>query len=65
MGSGGSKEVDSSTHSESAEGVGSQLYVSLKMQVERGKRLGDLVPHVYGSAHLVGSWDPAKAVSPH
>eukprot|EP00250_Pteridium_aquilinum_P003120 c13451_g1_i1 orf=429-2735(-) len=44
---------------------GSQLYVSLKMQVEPSscKRLGDVVPHVYGSAHLVGSWDPSKALA--
>ncbi|KAH7420645.1 hypothetical protein KP509_13G015600 [Ceratopteris richardii] len=43
---------------------GSQLYVSLKMEVDPNsyKRLGDLVPHVYGSAHMVGSWDPSKAI---
>lgn len=48
-----------------AEVQGSQLYVSLKMQVEFSscKRLGDVVPHVYGSAHLVGSWDPTKALA--
>lgn len=41
--------------------AGGQLYVSLKM--ENYKRKGDLIPHVYGSVPLVGSWDSSKAVN--
>lgn len=68
MGSVGSKEVNSAsqngnTDEEGNESVGSQLYVSLKMQVDSCKRLGEVVPHVYGSAHMVGSWDPSKALA--
>ncbi|KAL5710106.1 hypothetical protein ACHQM5_020711 [Ranunculus cassubicifolius] len=40
---------------------GGQLYVSLKM--ENYRRKGELIPHVYGSAPLVGSWDSSKALS--
>ncbi|XP_043725023.1 6-phosphofructo-2-kinase/fructose-2,6-bisphosphatase-like isoform X2 [Telopea speciosissima] len=40
---------------------GGQLYVSLRM--ENYKCKGDLIPHVYGSVPLVGSWDPSKALS--
>lgn len=68
MGSVGSKAggAKSEENGGVAEVQGSQLYVSLKMQVELSscKRLGDVIPHVYGSAHMVGSWDPSKAVSP-
>lgn len=39
---------------------GAQLYVSLKM--ENARISGDLVPHVYGSEPIIGSWDPARAV---
>lgn len=39
---------------------GAQLYVSLKM--ENARITGDLVPHVYGSEPIIGSWDPARAV---
>ena len=39
---------------------GAQLYVSLKM--ENARIIGDLVPHVYGSEPIIGSWDPAHAV---
>jgi 6-phosphofructo-2-kinase/fructose-2,6-biphosphatase len=39
---------------------GAQLYVSLKM--EKARIIGDLVPHVYGSEPIIGSWDPAHAV---
>ncbi|KAF3780615.1 6-phosphofructo-2-kinase/fructose-2-6-bisphosphatase [Nymphaea thermarum] len=40
--------------------VGGQLYVSLKM--ENYKLNGELMPHVYGSVPLVGSWDSSKAL---
>lgn len=63
----GSKEVSNSSPNgsveEGNESVGSQLYVSLKMEVDSCKRLGGLVPHVYGSGHMVGSWDPSKALA--
>ncbi|XP_047094886.1 6-phosphofructo-2-kinase/fructose-2,6-bisphosphatase-like [Lolium rigidum] len=39
---------------------GAQLYVSLKM--EKARIIGDLVPHVYGSEPIIGSWDPAHAL---
>ncbi|KAL5202668.1 hypothetical protein ABZP36_013620 [Zizania latifolia] len=38
---------------------GAQLYVSLKM--ENARISGDLVPHVYGSEPIIGSWDPSRA----
>lgn len=41
-------------------GGGQQLYLSLKM--ENYKLKDNLIPHVYGSVPLVGSWDPSKAV---
>ncbi|KAJ1255521.1 hypothetical protein BS78_K199000 [Paspalum vaginatum] len=40
---------------------GAQLYVSLKM--ENARIIGDLVPHVYGSEPIIGSWDPAHALA--
>ncbi|CAN6326798.1 unnamed protein product [Urochloa humidicola] len=40
---------------------GAQLYVSLKM--ENARISGDLVPHVYGSVPIIGSWDPARALA--
>lgn len=46
---------------ESLDQAGGQLYVSLKMENYRVK--GDLIPHVYGSVPLVGSWDSSKALS--
>lgn len=67
MGSVGSKGVHNSSQNGNAEdgneNVGTQLYVSLKMEVDNCKRLGGLVPHVYGSGHMVGSWDPSKALA--
>lgn len=65
MGTGASKEEDGGTEGskervEDQALAGGQLYVSLKM--ENSKLTGDLVPHVYGSVPLVGSWDPSKAV---
>ena len=64
MGTNASKGThDGGSHEErddSLEQAGKQLYVSLKM--ENRKLTGDLVPHIYGSVPLVGSWDPSKAV---
>jgi len=62
MGTGSSKNTDSSSHgSEDREDHGGgQLYVSLKM--ENYKLKGELIPHVYGSVPLIGSWDSSKAV---
>ena len=42
---------------------GAQLYVSLRM--ENARISGDLVPHVFGSEPIIGSWDPARAVRTH
>jgi len=42
---------------------GAQLYVSLKM--ENAEISGDLVPHVYGSEPIIGTWDPSRAVRTH
>lgn len=56
MGTGSSINLDTSD-----DHAGGQLYVSLKMESYSPKE--DLVPHVFGSAPLVGSWDPSKAVS--
>ncbi|KAL3616196.1 hypothetical protein CASFOL_039586 [Castilleja foliolosa] len=63
MGTGASRNPDSSSHgSEDREDqAGGQLYVSLKM--ENYKPKGELIPHVYGSGPLVGSWDSSKALS--
>jgi len=65
MGAGGSKASDNCLENageeEGLENAGGQLYVSLKMEFSKINR--DLIPHVYGSAPLVGSWDPDKAVS--
>ncbi|KAL9686897.1 hypothetical protein QQ045_031290 [Rhodiola kirilowii] len=65
MGTGASKNSDTGPHGgdDREEGLdqdGGQLYVSLKM--ENYKRKGDLIPHVYGSVPLVGSWDADKAL---
>ncbi|XP_022847182.1 6-phosphofructo-2-kinase/fructose-2,6-bisphosphatase isoform X2 [Olea europaea var. sylvestris] len=62
MGTGASRNPDSSSHgSEERDQAGGQLYVSLRM--ENYKLNGDIIPHVYGSVPLVGSWDPSKALS--
>ncbi|KAF7121285.1 hypothetical protein RHSIM_Rhsim13G0067500 [Rhododendron simsii] len=70
MGTGASRNPDSSSHgSEEREGEnldqagGEQLYVSLKMVNYKLQAADDVSPHVYGSAPLVGSWDPSKALS--
>ncbi|XP_051131504.1 6-phosphofructo-2-kinase/fructose-2,6-bisphosphatase-like isoform X2 [Andrographis paniculata] len=60
MGTGASKNPDSS-HADREEQAGGQLYVSLKMENYTHK--GELIPHVYGSLPVVGSWDPSKALS--
>lgn len=64
MGSGASRSGDDGSHGggeEREDHYGGQLYVSLKM--EKYKPKGELVPHVYGSVPLVGSWDSSKAVN--
>jgi hypothetical protein len=61
MGSTVSRNTDSN-HSGSYREDGAQLYVSLKMENFKIKIKGDLVPHVYGSERIIGSWDPSKAV---
>ncbi|XP_028059161.1 6-phosphofructo-2-kinase/fructose-2,6-bisphosphatase-like isoform X4 [Camellia sinensis] len=66
MGNGASRNPDSSVHGsaerdENLDQAGGQLYVSLKMM--NYKLNGDLIPHVYGSVPLVGSWDSSKALS--
>ncbi|RDY06290.1 6-phosphofructo-2-kinase/fructose-2,6-bisphosphatase [Mucuna pruriens] len=62
MGTGASKDSDEGSKEERdrLDQAGGQLYVSLKM--ENHKLTGDLVPHVFGSVPLVGSWDPSKAL---
>lgn len=63
MGTGASRNPDCSSHGSSEERedqAGGQLYVSLKM--ENYKQKAELIPHVYGSVPLVGSWDSSKAV---
>ncbi|KAL6003317.1 hypothetical protein ACLOJK_023540 [Asimina triloba] len=67
MGTAASKNPDSSLggdgddREESLDHAGGQLYVSLKM--ENYKIKAELIPHVYGSVPLVGSWDSSKALS--
>ncbi|CAN8295195.1 unnamed protein product [Cochlearia groenlandica] len=58
MGSGASKNTEE--EDDGSNGGGGQLYVSLKM--ENPKVEGELTPHVYGSAPLIGSWDPSKSL---
>ncbi|WCJ34764.1 6-phosphofructo-2-kinase/fructose-2 6-bisphosphatase [Euphorbia peplus] len=62
MGTGSSKDSDGNIHAgEHHLGQdGGQLYLSLKM--ENFKQNGDLMPHIYGSVPLIGSWDPSKAL---
>ncbi|XVF68484.1 hypothetical protein PTKIN_Ptkin11bG0006500 [Pterospermum kingtungense] len=66
MGTGASRNDEGGSHGgeereESLDQDGGQLYVSLRM--ENYKKKGDLIPHVYGSVPLVGSWDSSKALS--
>ncbi|KAI3788021.1 hypothetical protein L2E82_00615 [Cichorium intybus] len=60
MGTGSSINLDAISHGAGDDHAGGQLYVSLKMESYTPK--ADLVPHVYGSVPLVGSWDPSKAL---
>lgn len=61
MGSSSSKTGSiSDVAGSSDDGCGGQLYVSLKLRNVNLKT--DLVPHVYGSVPLIGSWDSVKAV---
>nr|DAD26279.1 TPA_asm: hypothetical protein HUJ06_027747 [Nelumbo nucifera] len=64
MGTGASKNPDSShggDRDDCLDHDGGQLYISLKM--ENFKLKGELIPHIYGSVPLVGSWDCSKALS--
>ncbi|GAV66585.1 His_Phos_1 domain-containing protein/CBM_20 domain-containing protein/6PF2K domain-containing protein [Cephalotus follicularis] len=65
MGADSSKNAGEGSHGseerEDQDQAGGQLYVSLKMENYRLK--GELIPHVYGSVPLVGSWDPTRALS--
>ncbi|KAH9621576.1 hypothetical protein KSS87_023496 [Heliosperma pusillum] len=68
MGTGTSKNWDSSSSYDGEEDEeseeasnGRQLYVSLRMQNYRLKPQL-IIPHVFGSAPLVGSWDSSKAL---
>lgn len=62
MGTGASANSDSSSHGgeEREDQGGGQLYVSLKL--ENYKLKGDLIPHVFGSSPIFGSWDSSKAL---
>eukprot|EP00252_Welwitschia_mirabilis_P010042 TRINITY_DN23090_c0_g1_i1.p1 TRINITY_DN23090_c0_g1~~TRINITY_DN23090_c0_g1_i1.p1 ORF type:complete len:739 (+),score=158.26 TRINITY_DN23090_c0_g1_i1:395-2611(+) len=57
MGAGASKSSD---NPEGMDNAGGLLYVSLKMEFSMTNT--DLVPHVYGSGPLIGSWDPSKSL---
>ncbi|GAB4825382.1 hypothetical protein Ancab_008253 [Ancistrocladus abbreviatus] len=64
MGTGTSKNSSSSSHGgeEREDQAGGQLYVSLKMENHKlkGKQL---IPHIFGSAPIVGSWDSSNSLS--
>ncbi|KAI0497357.1 hypothetical protein KFK09_020580 [Dendrobium nobile] len=60
MGSSSSKHPTSSHGSLDEGGNGGQLYVSLKL--ESFNIRGDLIPHVFGSVPIIGSWDPSRAL---
>ncbi|KAI3871307.1 hypothetical protein MKX03_006234 [Papaver bracteatum] len=66
MGTGASRNADSSHGNDGGERggedhSGGQLYVSLRM--ENYKLNGDIIPHVFGSVPLIGSWDSSKALA--
>ncbi|XP_026389441.1 6-phosphofructo-2-kinase/fructose-2,6-bisphosphatase-like isoform X2 [Papaver somniferum] len=66
MGTGASRNSDSSHGNDGSERggedhSGGQLYVSLRM--ENYKLNGDIIPHVFGSVPLIGSWDSSKALA--
>ncbi|XP_078159910.1 6-phosphofructo-2-kinase/fructose-2,6-bisphosphatase-like isoform X1 [Carex rostrata] len=56
MGTGSSKHRDGSNGEE----LGGQLYVSLRMENWNNS---ELIPHVYGSVPIIGSWNSSKALS--
>nr|GMD64360.1 6-phosphofructo-2-kinase/fructose-2,6-bisphosphatase isoform X1 [Ipomoea batatas] len=64
MGTGSSKNLASiSDGGENREDQGgSMMYVSLKIEDFKLKFKTDLIPHVFGSAPLAGSWDSSKAL---
>lgn len=66
MGAGLSKNLASvSDGSENRQDKGgSMLYVSLKIEDFKLKFKTDLIPYVFGSVPLAGSWDSSKAVTP-
>lgn len=57
MGTGNSKHRDDSDGEE--RDSSGQLYVSLRMENWNNS---ELIPHVYGSVPIIGSWDSSKAV---
>jgi hypothetical protein len=57
MGASSSKHRDGSSRGE--RGSGGQLFVSLRMENWNNS---ELIPHVYGSVPIIGSWDSSKAV---
>ncbi|ONK62588.1 uncharacterized protein A4U43_C07F5670 [Asparagus officinalis] len=61
MGTNSSKNSESSHGGERHPDGGSQLYVSLKMENFNIKN-NDLIPHVYGSSPVIGSWDSSKSL---
>ncbi|KAM1039888.1 hypothetical protein ACFX2I_029137 [Malus domestica] len=70
MGTGASKRTDDGSHGgeepeeeEHLDQGGGQLYVSLKMENNYKLKKSELLPHIFGSVPLVGSWDASKALS--
>ncbi|KAH7677926.1 6-phosphofructo-2-kinase [Dioscorea alata] len=61
MGTISSKNQDSSSNGLRHAAGDGVLYVSLKM--ENPKIASDLIPHVFGSLPIIGSWDSSKALS--
>ena len=61
MGTTSSQNSESSHGGERQPEGGSQLYVSLRM-VENLKMKSDLIPHVYGSSPIIGSWDASRSL---
>lgn len=58
MGTGSSKHWDDGS-SGGERDSGGQLYVSLRMENWNNS---ELIPHIYGSVPIIGSWDSSKAV---
>ncbi|TQD92133.1 hypothetical protein C1H46_022290 [Malus baccata] len=70
MGTGASKRTDDGSHGgeepeeeEHLDQGGGQLYVSLKMENNYKLKKSEVLPHIFGSVPLVGSWDASKALS--